>query len=304
METDNRKFFLKEGYVHFKGVISPDEITQLRHTTYQYAFTGVTHVSTSDFLKVPCFARLPFQSKVVEAIRSILGSDYATLTQFLIAVNLHNPVWHRDSQSQEGREYLYDPNYMVCKCAVYLQDNDVEWGGGIEIVPRSHLPGYLGYRTPFSRKNPIGKVARRLQRAALRLRDRRLRPLLLPFKSGDALLFHANLIHRAPQPNPVKPRRVCKCVELLDPLGDKLEFRIDWQVSLSDEHVAARLGHQKQSAADGGERFQAYSIVRLSENYLEDASDSLRFDPVFQGYREEKMKGVDSDLGHARRGAC
>ena len=187
---------------------------------------------------------------------------------------------------------------------MFLRGNGEQRGEGMEIVPRSHLLGYVGYPTLFSRTDPIGKIARGLQAAKLRIRDRRIRPLLLPFRSGAPLLFHGNLFHRAPQLNPVKPRRVCKCVQLLDSPGDKLESRIDWKLSLSDEHLAVQREQKNQSAADGGEPFQAYSTIRLPENYLEDDSDLTRLNTVVQGCREKIIDRFVRDLGDAGLGPC
>ena len=54
-------------------------------------------------------------------------------------------------------DYIKDPSYRFTKCGIYLQDNTEEWGGGIDILPGSHLFGLGG--SPY---NPVN-VAARLQ---------------------------------------------------------------------------------------------------------------------------------------------
>lgn len=296
MEASLQKQFRNEGYVLLRGVITPEEIAAMREAGEKHFVGERSHMFTDELLRIPCLAALSFNPKIVAGIRRVFGEGYATVTQFSMSANLHNPQWHRDSQSQEGNEYLYDPDYRVSKCAVYLQDNDREWGGGMEILPRSHLPGYLGYRTPLSRGNPIGKLARGLQRAALRLRDRRLAPLWLPLKAGDALLFHANLIHRASQPDENKKRGGYKNVALLDPPRDKFKYLFDWEVSPDNRYLRVYIEHQLRRARAEGGLFGGSMNVRFPDDY----------DPALVTHIQKLgLKVVNySDVGTATREAA
>lgn len=267
MDTSLQKRFREQGYIHFKALISPEEITAMREAGERYFTQGRTHMFTRDFVRIAPLAALPFRPRVVAAIRSVFGDDYATISQFSMSANLHNPQWHRDSQSQQGNDYLYDPDYMIAKCAVYLQDNDPEWGGGMEIVPRSHLPGYLGYRSPFQPRSLAGRVTRRLQSMAHDLRDRKLEALWLPAKAGDVLLFHANLIHRASQPHPSKARGGYKNVALVNPPREKFKFLIDWEASPDNRYLPVYLAHQARRAAADEALFDESLRVRFPEDY-------------------------------------
>ncbi|HWA39818.1 MAG TPA: phytanoyl-CoA dioxygenase family protein, partial [Burkholderiales bacterium] len=193
--------------------------------------------------------------------------DYVTLSQYSVSANLHNPQWHRDSQSQLGDPVLYEPDYLVAKAAVYLQDNDREWGGGMEIVPRSHRPDCLPPLSSFTGGSALGKVSRFVERMLVSARNKALKPLWLPLKAGDALVFHANLLHRASQPAADKPRGGHKNAELRDPPPAKFKYLVDWEVSPDNRHVAAYLRHQKKRAQNEPGLFRDSLDVRFPEDY-------------------------------------
>ncbi|MGD8419526.1 MAG: phytanoyl-CoA dioxygenase family protein [Gammaproteobacteria bacterium] len=232
----------------FKGLLSSEEIAEIRNCCDEYFAEGGTHLGTVDFLQRPVLAALPFKRKIVEAIASVLGPDYVTINQFVVGANLHNPKWHRDSDNQGNVEYLYDSDYQVAKCGVYLQDNDPEWGGGLEVYPGSHKPTFLGHRSLISRPSRRGNMSG-IQLRAIASRDRRLKPKWLPIKAGDVFLFHANLIHRASQPQPPFPAKLrggYKNVQYVDPPPprEKFKYLIDWEVSPRNRHLPVYIQHQ------------------------------------------------------------
>jgi ectoine hydroxylase-related dioxygenase (phytanoyl-CoA dioxygenase family) len=268
--------YREQGYALFRGALTHAEIDALREAGAAYFRDGRTHMSTRAFLGIPAFAALPFHARIAERTAELFGKDYVTLSQFSVSANLHNPQWHRDSQSQLGDPILYDPDYLVAKCAVYLQDNDPEWGGGMEIVERSHLPAYLPPRSSLSRGNPIGKVTRFVQRKIVEARNKALKRLWLPLKAGDALVFHANLVHRASQPAADKPRGGHRNAELRDAPPEKFKYLVDWEVSPDNRHVAAYLRHQKQRAQNEPGLFRDSLDVRYPQDYPPDVVARIR----------------------------
>ena len=110
--------FKDNGYVILRDVIPAQQIAAMREAGNRYFSSGRSHMSTRAFVTTPALSSLPFGSRVVESIRRVFGEDYVTISQFSMMANLHSPQWHRDSQSQLGHDYLFDPEYLIAKCAV------------------------------------------------------------------------------------------------------------------------------------------------------------------------------------------
>lgn len=242
------KEYDENGYVIFNQLFTKEEVVAARADCDNYFSGDKTHMATKDFLKFQHLRQMPFMNKVREAVASVLGDDYVTINQLAVADNMHSPQWHRDSGDQGPEEYLFDPSYQIAKCGLYLQDNDPVWGGGMEIIPRSHRTGPLGCSFPISRSHMDGKISR-IQGIALKWRNDRLPRVWLPIKAGDLFLFHANLWHRASQPDPSLPKGGYQGVQLLNPPPEKRKYLVDWEVSKNNKFLQIYIDHQKMRGA-------------------------------------------------------
>jgi phytanoyl-CoA dioxygenase PhyH len=276
------KQFNETGGVLFKNLISKEEIAELRNSCDEYFSSGETHMGTKDFLKIPKLAALPFHDNITNAIKAVFGDDYITVNQFVVGANLHNSKWHRDSDNQGNKEYLFDSDYQVAKCGVYLQDNDPEWCGGLEVIPGSHKASILGHRTPISRAHMKNNISR-IQLKAIDIRDRFLNRVWLPIKAGDVFLFHANLIHRASQPlsdTLKKNRGGYKNVQFVDPLppAEKFKYLIDWEVSPNNHYLPTYIKHQlsRSDEKDSSKLFVESAMSKFPENYPEWLVDKIK----------------------------
>lgn len=97
--------------------------------------------------------------------------------------------WHLDCGTEYAlkRDYLFDEHYEFLKVGIYLQDDTLDYGGGIEVQPKSHQPFFKYGRNHFSRMLLFLRVTF---------------PTIFPskrvkVKSGDVILFDSRLQHRS-----------------------------------------------------------------------------------------------------------
>lgn len=248
--------FRKNGYVVLKNVLEKENIFKLRKLAFslfdekerRIEKDGLHNAArrslyTETFLKNQEIMNIAFHKEVVEEIKQVLGNDYITFTQFSLGSNLHSPIWHTDAQSQGPAEYLYSPLYNVAKCGLYLQEDDKDYGGGLEIIAKSHLPSCLGSRSFVSRDKMYGKVSG-LQLRAMELRKKYLKKIRLKLESGDVLLFDSLLWHRASQPNWQTLKQIYS-YGIKTPPKEKHKFMIQWEVSQNNDFASVYATHQQ-----------------------------------------------------------
>ena len=144
------------------------------------------------------------QGKVVQALKEILESEYTLIPNFIIQKNkfavgpntiVKIPIpnrygWHFDAGGEPFHPDHLAPDYQFVKCGLYLQDNDSEFGGGIDVVPGSHN---LLFRTGINCLD-----------AKLRCLKGKLgiifKKKTIPIEKGDAVIFHSFLMHSATVP--------------------------------------------------------------------------------------------------------
>jgi hypothetical protein len=262
--------YINDGYVILRNVVSKEYISDLREIGFnvleERRKAGQLSIYTGEYVKHEKLTNIPFLKDVVDAIRDVLGEDYVTLTQFSLTANAYSPVWHTDSQSQKNAEYLFNKGYLISKCGLYLQEHDPVYGGSLEIIPYSHLPTLLGYKSFVSRASKIGQI-NYLQWKAIQFRNKYLLRKKLPkLNLGDVLLFHGMLVHRASQPDFSKVVQIEK-YGIKDPPIDKYKFMIQWEVSSDNDFVQVYLAHQKLRALKEGKLFSESSGVKYPDDY-------------------------------------
>jgi hypothetical protein len=205
-----QKEFDRRGAILVRGVLSQNEVADVRREIAErYRFlesasqgAPVRNLSTAVILEVSGVLNAIIAPRVTEALLAILGPGAAILPDFSVARNnfgLDSPPrnlkhlygligsgWHHDAGHERASPYLFEKDYRVVKCGIYLQDNSFEWGGGVDIVPGRHRP-------PIRSSNP------ELNYAALMLSHKlgiAVAPEMVETRAGDFLAFHALLPHR------------------------------------------------------------------------------------------------------------
>lgn len=161
-EFEVQKEFARTGAVILRGLLSTAEVSSLRAVIHD-AFAPldrraggrfVRALSAEMALRIPRVMECVVHPRVVAALKTILEPEYAIIPDFHVHRNMHDftdttrsithlfglvgPGWHHDAGSEGANPYLFDRNYRIVKCGLYLQDNTIEWGGGIETAPAGH----------------------------------------------------------------------------------------------------------------------------------------------------------------------
>lgn len=270
--------YLHDGYIVLKNVIPKPIIAEIREIGFDLLEKrreqGQISIYNQEFVAQEKLVCIPFLKDVVAATREVFGGDYVTFSQFSLTANAHSPIWHTDSQSQQNAEYLFNPNYLISKCGLYLQEHDPVYAGSMEIIPYSHKPTFMGSRSIVGRDKKFGQI-NTLQWKAIQFRNQYcLRKKIPPMELGDVLLFHGLLVHRASQPNFANLEQIDK-FGIQSPPRDKYKFMIQWEVSPNNEFVPIYLAHQKFRAAKEGGLYQESLQIKFPNDYHEAARELI-----------------------------
>jgi hypothetical protein len=173
------------GYAVVPSILDAAEIAQLRKICCsQLTANGSQEMPASEFVSIPELAAVPVKDGVVAALKSVLGEDYRVYPNFIVRKDVYVP-WHVDDAfTGPGGEYVWRPEFAHVQAAVYLQDNDERTGGGIDVIPGSHL---MSFDTFGQTKPDFDTGAAVLEAAGRRT--------MVRAKAGDLVLWHARLLH-------------------------------------------------------------------------------------------------------------
>ena len=210
--TSYEEEFLREGYVVVKGLLTKEACQRARATILETfheldaSLPGrtVRFLTPSVAFTLPEVWAYPVHERVVEVLKAILEPGYTLVPDLQVQRNLYGlnrlsiariPLpnrwgWHQDAGSEGFKPIHVDPRYRFVKCGLYLQDNDPHYGGGIDIVPRSHR---FPLRTGDAHRDwQIRQFVGRL-RIAFNVKT-------VPLEAGDAVFFHSFLWHSSTIP--------------------------------------------------------------------------------------------------------
>ena len=203
------EFYQKNGFAVFQNLFTADEIKTLRDNMVS-KFGSLSAFDDDNAwdkkndrykIRFDLFNRYPelrwvlFKPELNQALNTVLG-DYGIVTES-VAHSEGFGQWHKDTTSQErlGESFHYDSDYNMVQCAIYLQDNDPVFGGGLDIVPGTHKESKDNFVTGKS-SNFIYKVLTSLKYRYAQKKATR-QGVHLVSKAGDFVLFNQKTIHRA-----------------------------------------------------------------------------------------------------------
>lgn len=300
------KKYVSDGFIVLKDVVPKEYIAELRQVGFEVLGEkrrqGQLSIFNKTFIQNGKLICLPFLDKVVSAIRKVLGDNYLTISQYSMNANALSPVWHTDSQSHLNAEYLFNRNYLISKCGLYLQEHDSVYGGGLEIIPYSHRPTFLGCRSFIGRDKKLGRVSS-LQWQSIKYRNKYVLKRIVPkLDLGDVLLFHGMLVHRASQPDFSRVESSEK-YGIRDVPKDKYKFMIQWEVSPDNEFVPVYLAHQKMRGINESGLFREALSVRYPDDYPDQAMELIKNNECrIVGYNEAPDYLINSKMRYSQDG--
>lgn len=204
----------QQGFVVLPQVLNSDEVKKARELMTEIFSTKSPYegdlfrpsdqggsVYMDIFNRYPQLRFILFSQKLRDGLASALGEDFL----FLPDSGMHDSQygsWHKDTTSQEkrGHKWQYEPDFQVVTCAIYLQDNSYEYGGGLDIVPDSHketADRFAIKENPSLAERIVNKLKGGIKDPGEGLEN--VKQTLMT-KAGDAVVFNLRLTHRATQP--------------------------------------------------------------------------------------------------------
>ncbi|MDP1922891.1 MAG: phytanoyl-CoA dioxygenase family protein [Myxococcales bacterium] len=197
------------GFTIAHDLFSADEVGKLREQARvildKPAFKGdldkhalYNRVRYDVFNRNPETRWLMTDDRVVRVMRALIGPDFVFLPEGALHESGYGG-WHKDTTAQENanQKFQWEPDFLMVQVALYLQDNDPELAGGLDVIPGSHNSPDRRIRRPG--RGVMDKVLGRLQSGATNLRDQ-LRGEPVRNRAGDLVMFHYRLDHRASIP--------------------------------------------------------------------------------------------------------
>ena len=141
--------YKKDGFVIIQNVLESNEVKDLRnHLEEKFSIKinkDLRQVYSEDVIKDEKFYSVFLRNKLIDSCKIIFGENFNIIPDFMIQINSfglsrkgYKFGWHVDSASEGNAEYLLKDNYKFAKMGIFLQDNTIEYGGGINISPGSH----------------------------------------------------------------------------------------------------------------------------------------------------------------------
>jgi hypothetical protein len=223
--------FDRDGFLHLKNVFDADQATQLRSAAATVCAEpqggpndtdSDPHFGTSRsdvMTRFPALRWILWHAPLRDALHSVLGNPVVVVPECALHMNFFS-TWHQDSNSprRDGQHFYLRPSFKMLQAAIYLQNNSVEFGGGLDVMPQSHRDvRFDRYEDWLLRKRAdmpnLPAFARNMMtRAAYAPRHLcgRRAVRTVPISVGDVVLFDIRIFHRATPPRPGAERSTDK----------------------------------------------------------------------------------------------
>jgi len=218
LNTRQIKQFHRDGFIVVPSVLTKEQAAELRSFLIRVFDAGAKFEGDAPGTRYDVYSRYPelhwvlFHPPILSSLKSLLGDNFVYLPE-MAAMDSSFGDWHKDTSTQEVEGYLYqyEPDYFIVEVGLYLQDNSEEYGGGLDVIPGSHICSppdkYAQRRRPP--KGALGRFWRdikdKLRYEKIRIKEtiglnkEKLKPgqYSVPNNAGDLVIFDYKLDHKA-----------------------------------------------------------------------------------------------------------
>jgi hypothetical protein len=211
------------GYFLLKNALSNNDIFNLRNNVdnifnREYETLSDNSKARFDILNLNSNLRIAlFNSTLITFLKKNLGDDFLLLNEMAVLKSSY-AGWHKDTTTLEmlGSKEHYRKDFLVFNILLYLQENNIsEDGGGLDVIPGSHLTNCDPNITPLSNKNKkdffyyLKRVLPNLiniyynfsqKFLGIRIDFKKNKKLSIPNKIGDYVIINLKLEHKATWP--------------------------------------------------------------------------------------------------------
>ncbi|KMJ43802.1 phytanoyl-CoA dioxygenase [Xenorhabdus khoisanae] len=210
---NNIKQIKEQGYVVIPEGINKEEINMVRAFYKKTAKkSNLSTLLPTDILKYPDVFHVILKDKVVTAIKEIFGRNFSLFPNFTIRESVYIP-WHNDAYFLPDEVINPEAPLQFMQCAIYLQDNDPEHGGGITLIPFSHRLDQTTVKSMLDTPQAYEKI--------------------IMSKAGDLILWDNRITHKSSYP---------------DKAPDNTKLALQWTVSASERHNEPYLQYLRDRA--------------------------------------------------------
>lgn len=234
--------YSKNGFVVVPGLIDQKTISETRSYLVEFLsrfdknkrLVNISDILKDDYLTT-VLTNIQTSSKLINVFDEIIEDKISYVNDCYIQCNMFGLSgsaggWHIDAGSEEGSSYLHDRGYQLGRMGIYFQDNTFEYGGAIDVVPKSHLR----FKN-FSNNKFLQNIYRKVF-GKLLLKNKRLH-VSVPVKAGDGVFFDCRLFHRSSPPNSInltEEESGCSRIEYQKLNEERSKYALYWDVGSVD----------------------------------------------------------------------
>jgi hypothetical protein len=219
--------YFRDGYLLVPNILTAGQTSWLR-AFLRTKFDAPGPPPDTDQWLVDIFGRYPqvrwlcFHEPTLNVVRSLFGEEIVLLPESSAHFNYFG-CWHKDTGALERAGILLskEKDFLQWVLAYYLQENTMEYGGGLDVEPRSHHERDDPFiqPPPFRTRSIAERIRHQLDRRACRAYwqarqqyektpfyepDPR-RVISIPSLPGDMVIFDVRINHRGTPPQGITP---------------------------------------------------------------------------------------------------